>query len=107
MILGIDYGEKWCGVAQSEGSLAAPLKTVLTKNILAEIKKLNPEKIVVGISENKMADQTRRFIKSLPGLVETVDETLTSYEAQKIKKKRADQHAVAAALILNRYLDNM
>jgi len=39
--------------------------------------------------------------------VETVDETLTSFEAKKIKKDKKKQHAVAAALILQRYLDNI
>ena len=111
MILGIDYGEKWCGVAESEGSLARPLKVVPTKNIFAEIEKLKPEKIVVGISENAMAKKTLVFVHKLKAWikapVETVDETLTSIEAQKIKKNKRDQHAVAAALILNRYLDNM
>jgi RNase H-fold protein (predicted Holliday junction resolvase) len=40
--------------------------------------------------------------------VETIDETLTSVEARKIKvKDKQKQHAVAAALILQRYLDSM
>ncbi len=111
MILGIDYGEKWCGVATSQGSLAEPLKVVPTKNIFAEIEKLKPEKVVVGISENVMAKKTLVFVNKLKvwikAPVETVDETLTSFEAQKIKKREKEQHAVAAALILNRYLDNM
>lgn len=111
MILGIDYGEKWCGLATSEGSLAEPLKVVPTKNIFAEIEKLQPKKVVVGISENAMAKKTLVFVRKLKAWikvpVETADETLTSVEAQKIKKKKQEQHVVAAALILNRYLDKM
>ena len=111
MILGIDYGESWCGLATSEGSLAAPLKTISTKRIYEEAERLKPEKVVVGISESKMAEKTLVFVKKLQAWlkvpIETIDETLTSYEATKIKKNKSEQHAVAAALILQRYLDNM
>ena len=112
MILGIDYGEKWCGIATSDGSLSEPLKSVSTKQIFAEIEKLKPEKIVVGISEKNMAKKTLVFVNKVKAWVkvpvETVDETLTSLEAQKIKSKdKLKQHAIAAALILQRYLDNI
>ncbi|MCL4397838.1 RuvX/YqgF family protein [Patescibacteria group bacterium] len=112
MILGVDYGESWCGIATSEGSLADPLKTVPTKNIFAEVERLKPEKVVVGISEKNMAKKTLVFVDKLAAWtkmpIETVDETLTSVEAAGIKTKdKQKQHAVAAALILQRYLDNM
>ena len=112
MILGIDYGDKWCGMATSEGSLAEPLKVVALNKIFAEVEKLKPEKIVVGISENNMAKKTLVFVNKLKvwtkSPVETVDETLTSLEAEKIKSKdKEKQHAIAAALILQRYLDNI
>lgn len=112
MILGIDYGEKWCGLATSDGSLAQPLKSVNISNIFEEVEKLKPEKIVVGLSEKNMAKKTLVFVNKLKVWVkvpiETIDETLTSIEAEKIKPKdKQKQHAIAAALILQRYLDNM
>jgi len=112
MILGIDYGESWCGLATSEGSLAQPLKTVPAKTVFAEVEKLKPEKVVVGISEKNMAKKTLVFAGKLQEWVKvpviTVDETLTSVEALNIQKKdKQKQHQVAAALILNRYLDNI
>jgi len=112
MIIGIDYGEKWCGLAQSQGSLSEPLKTVPTKNIFEEVERLKPEKIVVGLSEKNMAKKTLVFVEKLHQWVqfsvETVDETLTSLEAEKIRgRDRQKQHAIAAALILQRFLDNM
>ncbi len=111
MILGIDYGEQWCGLATSEGQLAQPLKTVPTKKIFEETERLAPEKIIVGVSEKNMAKKTLTFVEKLQTWVkvpvETVDETLTSVEAQALKKNKKEQHAVSAALILQRYLDNM
>ena len=53
-ILGIDYGEKRCGLAMTDSAqiVAAPLKTVETKTIFSELKSLiDREKIntiVVG-----------------------------------------------------------
>lgn len=110
MILGIDYGDKWCGLAVSEGSLASPLKSVALENIFDEIAKLQPEKVVVGVSEGRMAQRTLKFVERLKEKfpVETVDETLTSLEAEKIRSKdKLKQHSIAAALILQRYLDNI
>ncbi len=112
MLLGIDYGEKWCGLATSEGSLGEPLKVVETNKIFAEVERLAPEKIVVGISEKNMAKKTLTFVNKLRAWVkvpvETVDETLTSVEAQNLKPKdKQKQHAIAAALILQRYLGNI
>ncbi len=111
MILGIDYGEVWCGLATSEGELAEPLQTIPTKNIFEEVEKLHPQKIVVGISEKNMAKKTLVFVEKLQTWtkvpVETTDETLTSIEAAGFKKNKEKSHAIAAALILQRYLDNM
>lgn len=98
-------------MATSEGSLAEPLKFVSMEKIFVEIERLKPEKIIVGISESHMAKKTLTFVEKLRVWVkcpvETVDETLTSFEAKKIKKDKKKQHAIAAALILQRYLDNI
>ena len=110
MIVAVDYGDSWCGVATSEGEIPEPYGVVKTKNVVSELKKLNPKVVVVGVSEGKSAEKARKFAKSLEDMllwkVETVDETLTTVEAQNLSKDKKDQHAIAAALILERYLEN-
>ena len=116
--LGIDFGFKNIGLAIAEGSLAEPFGIVKNEKQIKRIcENLGIEKIVIGISEEKMARKTRNFgekLKRATGLpVEYQDETLTSEEAKKLmvkigkpKKKRQKQaDAIAAALILQSYLD--
>lgn len=115
MILGIDYGLRNIGLATSEGSLAEPYGTVYNvsgiKNVVA---KLGITKVVVGISEGKSKDRAIGFgkkLKNMLGLpVEFVDETLTTVEANSLRKqskpKKIQEHARAAAIILQRYLDS-
>lgn len=126
-ILGIDYGEAKIGLAISEGEIAQPLGVIKidsgnpedSRNRIRQIcGKENIDKILVGISEGKMAEKTKKFgrqIKEITGLpVEFLEEDLTSKEARrkmieagKAKRRRKiDEHAVAAALILERYLNN-
>lgn len=110
MFVAVDYGDAWCGLAISEGEIPEPYGVVATQKIIAELKKLNPETVVVGISEGKSALKAQKFAKSLENMllwkIETADETLTSVEAQNLSKDKKDQHAIAAALILERYLEN-
>lgn len=109
MFVAVDYGDSWCGVATSEGELASPYGVVKRANIVRELKKLNPETVVIGISEGESAQKSREFAKTLAAMliwkIETVDETLTSIEAQALTRDKKDQHAIAAALILERFLD--
>ncbi len=110
MIIAIDYGEKNCGLAVSyEGLIAEPLESVKTEKIFKKLIDLQPEEVVVGVSENFSAQKAREFAKGLQNMlpcpVVTVDETLTSVEAEKLSQDKGRQHAVAAALILERYLD--
>lgn len=104
MILGIDHGFKNIGLAISEGFIAEPYRTVSgLKEIENIVKKLGVTKIIVGVSEGKSRDQALAFGKKLESMlglpIEFIDETLSSYEAG------PKAHAKAAAIILQRYLD--
>lgn len=116
MILGIDYGRAYIGLAISEGSLAEPKETLRIKVVGSEIgdiekraKDWNVEKVIIGVSEGKMAVETKKWGKKLSEMlqlpVEFVDETLSSIEAGESKDKSKD-HSKAAAVILQRYLDD-
>ena len=145
-ILGIDYGRARVGlaIADSESGLAHPLDTLdrINRNEdmrrLREIVRANSVKLlVVGLplrldgSQGEMAVEAARFAERLRkqlGLpVETVDERLTSWEAERLleeqtgritrkttnrggkKKAKAGGKntvdAVAAAVILKEYLE--
>jgi len=124
-ILGIDFGQRKIGLAITEGFLAQPLGIVSISNIknkqslLLRNKILNIcqrqeiEKIVVGLPEGRLATEVKKFASQLGKLtdlpVEFQDETLTSQEAvakmREIGKKLKDEDAIAAALILQSYLD--
>ncbi len=120
--LGIDFGLKRVGLAFSEGTLATPFKTLevinfkdATVQVLNIIKEEGFEKVVVGLPEGKMGQTVLRFIKALKksGLkVAEADETLSTHQAtlQMIeagikRDKRQTNDAVAAAIILQNYLD--
>jgi len=118
-LLGIDFGEKKIGLAMAEFNLVEPLGVVNKLKVISRIcQDQGIEKIIIGLSEGKMAKKTRQFgeqLASLTGLpIQYQDETLTSEEAKRImvkigkpKKKRQRQiDAIAAALILQSYLEN-
>jgi len=131
-ILTIDYGRKKIGLAISDGSLAEPYKVIRFKSEEEAIRKVvqvvssfaktsedkKVEKIVVGISEGKMAEETQRFVRKLRKRLKLPivfqDETLTTKEAEELaikagikrKKRRELSDAYAATLILQDYLDS-
>lgn len=124
-ILGIDYGKRKIGLAMAEGKLAAPLKVIKIKTeeeaiekIKQTIKEEEIEKVVIGIAEGGMGKQTRKFTtklrKELNIPVETWDETLTTKDAQRLsieagiqrKKRKEQEDAYAATLLLQNYLDS-
>ena len=123
-ILGIDYGRRKIGLAFSEGKLAEPFGVIRysdTKILEEKLKKIveenRIEKVVVGVSEGQMADETKKFISvishKLSVQIETFDETLTTHEAQElsikanIKRKRRKEleDAYAACVMLQLYLE--
>src|SRR5687767_202411 len=92
-VLGIDYGRAKIGLAISDSPLATPLKVVRVDNWKDALEKMEKEvsaeqveKIVVGVSEGKMAQEQERFASELAQKVsipvETQEETLSTYEAQ-------------------------
>lgn len=119
-ILAIDYGEKWVGLAISDDNrkLAFPYK-ILANNrqifsVLNEIvKKEEIYKIVVGLPLNKQMKPTRqtletenwaeKLVKQVEIPIDFENEIFTSKAADKLGIK--NQHAAAAAILLQSYLD--
>lgn len=124
-VLGIDFGLKKIGLAFTEGYLAEPLGVIRIKkeknNLLRQInflcQKKAIEKIVIGLPESGLVGKIKKFgsdlakITGLPVVYQA--ETLTTKDAlakmkeaglkRKAKKKKED--AIAAALILQGWLD--
>jgi len=129
--LGIDYGQKRTGLAVSDAgeTIASPLKVLTMKRDclvagIVEIAKLeNVDAIVLGLPLNmdgtasSGAKRVRSFAKRIKDSIDVPihfqDERLSSFEARgklagadltrKKKKRRLD--AVAAASILQSFLD--
>ncbi len=117
--LGIDYGTKKVGVALCEGILPYPYKTLDTKRAVGEICRMVDEEkvqvIVVGQPTEKISKPFRQFIKDIKALVRAKliiwDETLSSQKAReylidKNKKQKQQEHAIAACIILEDYLNS-
>jgi len=120
-ILAIDFGTRRIGVAISRGSLAEPLSILENdEQTIAKIQKIIEQemvkKIVLGISENEMAEKTRQFAtqirKTINLPLDFFDETLSSYTvhqklqtASKTKRGQPVDH-YAAAEFLQEYLDS-
>lgn len=120
--LGIDFGLKRVGLATSEGEIATPLKVLEVRNLKDAVSRIEQTvlgegfgKVIVGLPEGKVGKMANGFISSLrkKGLdVESIDETLSTKNAiaQMIKlnipkKKRRENDAYSAAIILQNYLD--
>lgn len=129
-LLGFDYGTKRIGVAvgQDITRTVTPLTTLHSQNnkpdwdaISKLITEWQPDRLVVGLplhldgSIQALTERVQRFGNQLKGRynlpVEMVDERLTSHEAETAlaarggKTAKADIDALAAALILQSWLD--
>jgi putative Holliday junction resolvase len=126
-VLGIDYGTRRIGLAigETEMKLAVPYETLdwrgATLECLKEIiEREKIEKIVVGIpkdfhgGEGKSCQLVQKFVHELKSLGKEIileDERLTTKEVEKAirdygkAKKGIQKDAVAAALILQSWLD--
>ncbi len=129
--LGLDIGEKRIGVAisDSEGILAIPL-TVISRNseevsraVTELVKKYQIEQIIVGLPRTlkgeigQEAEKVKDFIQQLSQKIklpiETWDERLSTIAAERLlleagvkgKKRKERRDALAAAFILQGYLD--
>jgi len=101
-ILGIDYGKKWIGLAISDDGrrLAFAYKTLENNDKIFSalneiVKKEEIYKIIIGLPLNKEMKPT----------VDFENEIFTSKAADKLGAK--NQHAAAAAIFLQSYLDRM
>jgi putative holliday junction resolvase len=120
--LGIDWGLKNIGLAISEGEIASPLKTIQVNNFEEAILKVSGvmedeiiDLIILGNPEGsmgKIAKKVANRLKSEGFEVIMVDETLSTKNSKIMmiemglgRKKRRDDNSVAAAIILQRYLD--
>lgn len=125
-LLAFDYGIKKIGVAigNTLTGQARPLDILFPTTRaqrFAAIERLlqdwQPDKVVVGLplttdgAEQYASLRCRRFANQLHGRfgVETVlvDERGSSMQAQEMLASNADDDAVAAAIILQRYLDGL
>ena len=129
-LLGFDYGTKRIGVAvgQDITRTVAPLTTLHSQNNKPDwdaigklITEWQPDRLVVGLplhldgSSQALTERVQRFGNQLKGRynlpVEMMDERLTSHEAEtelatrRGKTAKADIDALAAALILQSWLD--
>ena len=130
--LGLDVGDKRIGVALSDpdGILASPLTTINRRGETADITAIidiadqrGVEKIIVGLprsmdgSIGEQAEKVKTFTQKLCSHtevpVEFRDERLTTVSAKRLMraintkkpKGKAEYDAIAAALILQGYLD--
>lgn len=121
--LGVDFGLKTFGLALSEGEIATPFLTIDVRNIDDAFNKIQDimqkhsiDIVVIGLPESGIRQTVLKFIKKLQAIIDvkTTEETLSSKnaKAEMIKlglgrKKRMQEDAYAACLILQNYLDNL
>jgi len=131
-ILGLDVGQKRIGVALAQDLVAIPL-TVIERagekgdleKVLALAREHGVKRIVVGLprsldgSIGQQAERTLAFTRELSQRtdipVDTWDERLSTVAAERLlldtgmkrEKRKAHRDAMAAAIILQSYLDRI
>lgn len=126
-VVGLDIGDVWTGIAISDpsGLLARPLKSIRTAELEKEIEQLvRTERIgIIVVGEPKtlrgtISEQTQKVLDHKDKLAaqfplvdwQLWDERFSSKQAQQLHRGRKPvdknfEHAVAAAFILQGYLD--
>ena len=127
-ILGVDLGLRRIGLAVSDptGTIATPLRALHVASVrdapeavARAAREVEAEMVVVGVPLGLEGEEARtevrrahRFVKALRPLlglpVRTIDESLSTREGEaRLGRRRSesDPHAAAAAVILQRWLD--
>ncbi len=123
-ILAIDAGSRYAGLALADDriKIALPYKVleIKSQDVLFEelkeiVKQEKIEKIVIGQPiglsgrQTKQTEIINQFIKEVKEQIElpvvVIDERLTSKMADKLLSDNKENHAVAASIILQNYLD--
>lgn len=117
-ILGVDYGRRKIGLATFEAGLAEPWKVINVTSFEDALEKTSQiikeegvTKVVVGVSEGQMGNESKKFAEKLGA--ETFDETLSTQDAQRLSieagikrsKRQKMEDAYAATIMLQNYLD--
>lgn len=117
-LLGVDWGEKRIGLALADGTLAQPFGLVSSFEELEKvIRQEGIGQVVLGLPEGKHRTRVMNFGERIKGLGVPVvfhSEVLTTHEAlQKAieagksrKARQAQLDSLAAALLLQEYLDS-
>lgn len=131
IVIGLDIGKKRTGIAKSDtmGIIIKPLKTVLSKDLIQELKQLDQEltieHFVIGEpinveSGNKEAHNfvmltKTKISKNFPNVkIDLIDERFTSKEAQEALKNQGTKidkenksliDMYAAGIILEQYFN--
>ncbi len=117
-VLGVDWGEKRIGLAISEGELAEPFGVVESvEGLIAVVREEGVEKIILGLPEGKnkrrVEELGRRLKEELGAEIVFQNEVLSTkialekaIAAGKKRKARRNLDAIAAAVLLQEYLDS-
>ncbi|MFA5662957.1 Holliday junction resolvase RuvX [Castellaniella sp.] len=124
VLLGFDFGLKKIGVALGNTLTAHARPLCILRPLTRQqrfdqiahlLQAWQPDRVIVGLpltlagEEQPASGHSRRFARQLEGRfrvpVELVDERGSSLEAQGILGTHADDDAMAAAVILQRWLD--
>jgi len=127
VMLGLDYGDRYCGVAitDPDAEFALRFKTIdgkkddVVEEVVDMVEGESVKKIVVGLpkslsgTDTEQTNKTKKFIDGLKEElgdeveIEVTDETMSSKEArQRLLAEGEDmseEHAEAARLILENY----
>lgn len=128
VIFCLDYGDRYIGVAATDhmGEIPYRYGTIDQKETeaLEEVQHMVEEegatKVLVGVPLSLEGNETEQTFKSLRFIedlrealgpdveIESVDETLTSVEAERVLRfeggKKGDEHSEAARIMLDDYL---
>ena len=128
-ILALDLGDQWTGTALSDalGITAKPYQTIATADLPLFIKKIIEEQriktVIIGYPitlRGTESQQTQKVLAQKKSLEQQFtalsfilwDERFTSKQAEQLKKVKTKEqklqtHSIAAAFVLQSYLDHL